>query len=254
MIRSFLERTTYHLSFQRRLPAEYGRVPLVVTPSAGLRYLLRSMTHADPILCALAKQYVHSNAVVWDVGANIGLFSFLSAHFAGAGGRVFSFEPDTWLVQLLRRTRKLQSPASAPVTVVPVAIADSVEIREFNIAQRSRSTNFISGYGSSQTGDIAETQTVLSVSLDWLSARLPAPDVLKIDVEGAELEVLKGASRLLTEIRPVILCEVCSARSPEVTSLLHAHGYRLFDGEVPQDQRREVQTANWSTVAIPDSK
>lgn len=228
----------------------HGGAPIYVSASAGLKYLFRSMDSIDPALCDLAKEFVHSGNVVWDVGANVGLFSFVAAHHAGPNGRVVSFEPDVWLVQMLRRSSLLSPSSSAPVQVVPIAVAESCDLRTFNIASRSRSANFLSGYGSSQVGGIAEQQTVVSMSLDWLAERLPPPDVIKIDVEGAEFEVLSGAIGVLEKKHPVILCEVSSERSHEVTALLKNKGYRIYDGEVSSAHRQELQTAPWSTVAI----
>lgn len=250
MLRTFVEKSTRRLSFRRNLPKVFGGADIYVSPSVGLRYLFRSMDTIDPSLCRLAKEFVQEGSVVWDVGANVGLFSFVAAHCSGPTGRVISFEPDVWLVQLLRRSCVVQPISSSPVQVVPVALAESVELRTFNIASRSRSTNYLSGYGSTQTGGISEQQTVLSVTLDWLSERLPLPDVLKIDVEGAELEVLKGGLRLLEVKRPVVLCEVSSERSSEVTQVLKDRGYRIYDGEVSPTERRELEAAPWNTVAL----
>ncbi len=251
MLRTFIERSTRRWCFRRRLPKSFGGAEIYVSPAAGLRYLFRSMGSVEPGLCALAKEFVHDGTVVWDVGANIGLFSFVAASCSGPRGRVISFEPDIWLVQLLRRSAALpHSSAAASVEVVPVAIAESVDLRTFHIASRSRSANFLSGYGSTQTGGTAERQTVLSVSLDWLSERLPLPDVIKIDVEGAELEVLRGALRLLDRKHPVILCEVTSQRSRDITALLKDKGYRIYDGELPAAQRPELDAAPRSTIAI----
>ena len=228
-----------------------GGAGIYVSPSAGLKYLFRSMNTIDPPLCGFAKEFVRSGHIVWDVGANVGLFSFVAAHLAGPNGRVVSIEPDVWLIQLLRRSASVQSPSSAPVQVIPIAVAESCNLRTFNIASRSRATNFLSGYGSSQTGGVAEQQTVVSVTLDWLAERLPLPDVIKIDVEGAELEVLSGAIGMLEKKHPVILCEVSSERSPQITALLKDKGYRIYDGEVRSAQRQELQAAPWATVAIP---
>ena len=225
---------------------------MYVSGSAGLKYLLRPMDRVDPTLCSLARELVQPRHVVWDVGANIGLFAFSAAHYAGVDGRVIAFEPDAWLVQLLRRSTGLQPPSSAPVQVVPVAVAASCDLRTFNLASRSRATNYLAGYGSTEAGSIREVQTVAAVSIDWLADRLPPPDVLKIDVEGAELEVLTGAARLLETRRPRIVCEVSAPRSPGVTALLHGYGYRLYDGEVPSAHRKPLPEAPWNTVAIAD--
>ena len=250
MLRTLVERATRRLSFRRALPGEFGDTVIYVSPSAGLKYLFRSMDAVDPVLCGLAKEFVRTDHVVWDVGANVGFFSFAAAHLAGANGRVVSIEPDIWLIQLLRRSSSIQPPSSAPVQVIPAAVAKSCDLRTFNIASRSRSSNFLSGYGLSQTGGSEEQQTVVTVTLDWLAERLPLPDVIKIDVEGAELEVLTGALGVLEKKHPVILCEVSSECSPQVTALLKDHGYRIYDGEVSFSQRQELKAAPWATIAI----
>ena len=250
MLRQLVERGTRKLSFRRALPAELGGAGIYVSPSAGLRYLFHSMNAIDPTLSSFAKEFVRTDHVVWDVGANVGFFSFAAAHLAGANGRVVSIEPDVWLVQLLRRSSSVQPASSAPVQVVPAAAAKSCDLRTFSIASRSRAANFLSDYGSSQTGGSAEQQTVVTVTLDWLAERVQLPDVIKIDVEGSELEVLIGAACLLERKHPVLLCEVSSECSPQVTALLKDNGYRIYDGEVPFSKRRELQAAPWATVAI----
>jgi FkbM family methyltransferase len=249
-IRSLVERATRRAYFRRSLPKSLGGAQFYASASGGLKYLFRPIESVDPGLCRLAREFVKQGHVVWDVGANVGLFSFAAAHLAGEAGKVFSFDADTWLVQLLRRSASIQPSTSASVQIVPAAVAESCDVRTFNIAVRSRAANSLQGYGQSQTGGIAEQQTVISVSIDWLSERLPPPDVVKIDVEGAELEVLRGGIELLRSRYPVILCEVSAQSSSEVTSLLKGIGYRIFDGEAIAADRHELTTAPWNTVAI----
>ncbi len=249
MIRSIVERVARQSSFRRSLPAEVGGSQFYASGSAGLKYLFKPIDRVDPALCRLAREFVTKGHTVWDVGANIGLFAFAAAHLAGGGGGVLAIEADVWLVQLLRRSAAIQPPDAAPVQVLPAAIAGSCDIRTFNIAARSRASNSLAGYGNSQMGGVVERQSVLSVSLDWLAERLPAPDVVKIDVEGAELEVLEGARMLLQTKCPVVLCEVGEERSAGVTELLHGAGYRIFDGECPRERRAELAHAPWNTVA-----
>jgi FkbM family methyltransferase len=223
---------------------------MFVSGSAGLKYLSRPMDRIDPSLCSVAAEFVAPGSVVWDVGANVGLFAFSAAHHAGPEGRVIAFEPDAWLVQLLRRSVSIQPAASAPVEVVPAAVAQECDLRTFNLSSRSRATNALSGYGSNDAGAVKETQTVPVVSLDWCAKRRPLPDVIKIDVEGAELEVLTGARYILEVRRPVILCEVSTRNSPEVTTLLKDRGYRLFNGDLAPQSRTELERAPWSTLAL----
>jgi FkbM family methyltransferase len=251
-IRSSLEAITRNWSFRRRLPSSFGRAAIYVSPSGGLRYLFRSMNNVDPTLLRIVKEVVARDAIVWDVGANVGFFTVAAASAAGPNGCVVAFEPDAWLVQLLRRSARAQSASSAPITVVPAAVASQLAVRKFVLARRSRSTNYLEGYGTSQTGGALETTTVLSVSLDWILGYYPAPTVLKIDVESAELEVLAGAHRLFENARPTVVLEVGAEAAPEVTSFFLQRDYMLYDGEVvASPSRAPLAQATWTTVAVP---
>ena len=95
---------------------------------------------------------------------------------------------------------------------------------------------------------------VAAFNLDWLLSKLPIPDIIKIDVEGAELEVLSNQVRMLNEVRPVIVCEVGSNTADEITKLLTSASYCLFDGEKPLTKAQIVNRATWSTIAIPEEK
>jgi len=250
-IRSLLERTTRSWILRRHLPEEFGRAPIHVSPSAGLGYLFRSLRAVDPLLLSLANEFVKPGAVVWDVGANVGLFAFAAANRAGAGGLIVSMEPDAWLVQLLRRSSAAQPSSSAPVKIVPAAVASELGLRTFCLANRSRCANHLAGYGTSQAGGQREEQVVVTVPLDWLLSYYPPPSVLKIDVEGAELEVLHGAARLFQTVRPIVVCEVGSGTRAEVTAFLRSHDYQLYDAQTAGEKRSPVPLATWNTLAIP---
>ena len=74
----------------------------MVSPSCGLRYLRWALGKVDPALFRWVEAYVKPGSVVWDVGANLGLFSFAAAARAGSDGAVVAFEPDTQLVAMIR--------------------------------------------------------------------------------------------------------------------------------------------------------
>jgi len=152
MFRRLLERSTRRLVFRRRLPAAFENAVLYVSPAAGLRFLFRSMAKIDPPLLMAAHRLVRSGDVVWDIGANVGLFSVAAAVCAGPSGQVIAFEPDIWLAQLIWRTREVQPITSAQITVVPVAVASEISLRSFSIAARSRASNALSEYGTTQMG------------------------------------------------------------------------------------------------------
>ncbi|MBK20555.1 MAG: methyltransferase FkbM [Rhodospirillaceae bacterium] len=212
------------------------------------------MAKADPPLLRNVQELVKPGFVIWDIGANVGLLTFAAAAISGAKGAVVAFEPDSWLLQILRRSRARQSAASAPVTIVPAAVASGVGLRQFNLAARSRASNSLAEYGHSQTGGVMEEYTVPTFTLDWLLDNQPEPDLIKCDVEGAEVEVFRDQIKMLKEIRPIIMCEVGDEMSDEITAIFADSGYKLFDGEKPLSRASTVTRASWNTIAIPEEK
>lgn len=249
--RSILESLLRDRTRRRRLPAAFGHAPIIMSSAGGLDALLKSVDDYDPTLLRLAKTLVRPADVVWDIGANIGLFSVASAVIAGDAGKIFAFEPDAVLVQLLRRTSALQTASAAPITVVPIAVAQETGLRSFSIASRARASNALTGYGNGQMGGTAETQTVVAISVDSLAQWLPAPDVIKIDVEGAETEVILGAANVLRSKPPLIICEVTGRNANEVSRLLHEANYELYDASKPIEEGASTAVATWNTVAVP---
>jgi FkbM family methyltransferase len=164
-------------------------------PAAGLRYVFRPMANIGPLLSMAARTLVKRDDVIWDIGANVGLFSLAATVCAGDQGQVIAFEPDAWIAQLLRRTSRAQPIHNARITVVPVAVASEISLRSFSITVRSRASNALSEYGLTQMGGVKEQDLVSAFNLDWLLSNLPTSDIIKIDGEGAELEVQSNQVR-----------------------------------------------------------
>jgi FkbM family methyltransferase len=236
---------------RRRLPPEFGRLAIYVTPEAGLRYWGK-MSDVDPLLYRMAQEMVKTKSVVWDVGANVGLFSFSAAAIAGPDGFVLSIEPDMWLARLIERSfRNLDatSPCSK-VKILCASISGSASISELEIAERARASNhLVEAAGSTQAEASRHRQLSVSLTLDSLLDYFPAPSVVKIDVETHEAKVLAGATRLLTDIRPLIWCEVSPQNSDDVTRFFHEARYQLFGAETQPHQ--QINRAWFHTLAVP---
>lgn len=254
ILRRFAEYLSRGRRHTRRLPADAGGLPIVVSPEAGgLKYWRRTLDTTDVELLRLAREFVRPGFTVWDVGANQGIFTFAAAWLAGPAGAVIAIEPDVWLASLLTKSCALNaSVARAPVTIVPLAASDAIGVRRLNIAKRARASNYLEGFGNNQTGGVRETVAVLTVTLDWLAEYLPAPHVIKIDVEGAELGVMRGAAKLLRAHRPALICEVNTHNSIKAAELLRALGFAIYDGAARQDERLPLSACPWSTVALPE--
>lgn len=253
--RRVAERLSRGVVLRRHLPPEFQRLPLYVTPEAGLRHWGR-LSQVDPHLFRMARELVQPGCVVWDVGANVGLFAFSAAARAGASGLVLAIEPDIWLAHLMSRSAReiaqKKTPA-APVKVLCASVSNELRVSELEIAERARASNHLYGVsGSSQAGRHRHLQPTVSLALDSLLDLFPPPQILKIDVESHEAEVLRGAARLMEEVRPVIWCEVDPRNAEAVTKLLHGRKYELFGAaSVPHPA---IARAWWNTLAVPAEK
>jgi FkbM family methyltransferase len=253
IIRRMAETVLGPLVFSRRLPQRSGGGLIRVCPRAGgLKYLLKSSDRWDPELLDIAAALVSRNDSVWDVGSNVGLFSKAAAFHAGAQGNVLSIEADLDVVALLHATARRSSENEARMTVLPVAVADRQGVLSFAIARRARAANAIEGYGSTQTGGVREVRTLPCMTLDSLLSHFPAPNVLKIDVEGAEILVLNGATQILEQARPRVYCEVSTNTREQVCELLEGFGYRVWEGHgYGHGTNEQVTQATSNIVAIP---
>jgi FkbM family methyltransferase len=254
MLRALLEKLSRDRIVRRRLPAELGGAALYVSPDAALKLWKRDLAQADPLLLRLAAELAQPGDVVWDVGANVGLFAFAAAHRAGPSGRVLAVEADDWLAALLRRSAATAGPAYAPVDVLAAAVADRPGVADLWIAERGRAGNHLRSVGgSTQTGGRREVRKVVTVTLDGLLDAFAAPRLVKIDVEGAEALCLQGAEHLLSEVRPVVVCEVAEENAGTVGDRFRRHGYTLFDAAAPADRRQPLAAPVWNTLAVPPS-
>lgn len=188
-----------------------------------------------PVQAALAR-LLAPGCVFYDVGANAGFFSMQAAKAVGSAGRVFSFEPLPENGSSVLEQVELN--ALSQVRLVNLAVGRAPGTATFSFAAGS---NALAHLGSARTPSELSMEVGVT-SLDAFTERSPPPDVLKMDVEGAEVDVLEGAERVLREHHPDWLIELhgedLGARCVE---LLSRHGYRFerLDGGVPAEPGRE---------------
>lgn len=170
-------------------------------------------------------EHLRPGMVFYDAGANVGLFTLAAARLVGERGKVFSFEPDAGVARRLRENASYNG--FAWVSVLEVAL--SSHEGEVLFARADASVSPDRGVGRIvETGKVHSAISVRATTLDDFSRDHPIPDLLKCDVEGAEVEVLRGGEGLLRLHHPAIICEL---HSPEceagVRRILEQHSYSL---------------------------
>lgn len=236
ILRTIAERASRNISFRAHLPARFGRRPIYVSPGNQLAIWKPGNAKFQDFLLGFVDRFVTSDMVVWDVGANMGMFLLPAAHRAR---QVIEFEPDAFNQLLLNRTRAANPDLA--IDVVPCAVADQPGIAQFDIAVRGRSSNALTEVNKgSQTGGVRQSTTVVTLSLDWALDHFPAPDFVKIDAENAEGVILRGAARLLRDVRPVMAVEICLPSSAECEALFAANDYALFAAYEPIDPAKAI--------------
>jgi FkbM family methyltransferase len=157
----------------------------------------------EPELQARLPKLVPPGSTVWDVGAHAGFFTLLCARLVGKEGRVVAFEPDDANVEALRAAASRNG-------------FDTVEIRPVAVWSTPGSVGFERRSDSAEGAHGAVVAdavvTVPATTLDLEFEQRGDPTLVKIDVEGGEVDVLRGAQQLLAERRPIVLCEVHVAR------------------------------------------
>jgi FkbM family methyltransferase len=173
------------------------------------------------------QQKLREGSVYWDVGAHIGFTSLIASRLVGPSGRVEAFEPFPPNQQ--RLTRSIELNGCTNVTVHPEALSSAGGQRSFFVHEASV-------MGSLIDGPARGTIEVPCATLDDMAQRLPRPDLVKIDVEGAELDVLLGGERLLAAERPSLVVEFTTTRLlgearqllPFYTAVRLDHNHWLF--------------------------
>lgn len=175
----------------------------------------------EPLVQDALVRHVHPGAVVHDLGANVGFFTLLAARLAGAEGRVVALEPDPSSAAAVAENARLNGAGS--VTVIQRAAGSSAR-RERLFVVSDGSWSHLESRGRHPLA--ASAVEVEVVALDDLvrSGEVPPPDVVKLDVEGSEVEALKGMREVLATHRPVVLCELHETAA-EVAALLGDLGY-----------------------------
>jgi FkbM family methyltransferase len=238
---------------EKRLTRPVRRAPLPILTGAGrglrVRFgdsaLTRAVSRVEPQVEDTLLGLLKPGDVFYDVGANIGWYSMLASRVVGRSGKVIAFEPSVSNAALLQENTSANGLAN--VTAIPAAVTD-----------QEGWASFI--YGGSLQGRLSKVDTaahakrrsrqkissrasmVPILSLDsWIAqTSQPPPTLLKIDVEGSEVGVLRGMTHTLLTARPTLVIELHDTRT-EVADLLDGAGYE----HAPIDAEASTREGPW---------
>ena len=176
--------------------------------------------------CRLGMQFL-------DVGAHFGLFSLAALHFGGPTARALAVDPSPMAAKMLAIQSRLNDMEDR-LGIVQACVADECGRRGMLDTGVIGAGYFVPADGQRRKGDLSAVE---AVTVDELCRRTGfAPTHLKIDVEGGELEVLKGACDVLRRARPELSVEIhngilrSAGRNPrEVVRHLEDEGYQCDD-------------------------
>ncbi len=204
---------------------------------AGLRFNIAgsnlgyaSGKNEPPVQEAIAS-FLHPGDVFFDIGANIGFFSVIAAHLVGPEGQVYAFEPVPDNVALLEHNLELNGFRQAQV--LRYAVSNRVGKGELLLAEWNGGATLSA---DSTPPDLKGALTVDLMTIDAMinQKMITPPSLAKIDVEGAELDVLEGMVKTIELYHPVIIFEIDDGnpgayqkKLDACEALLKKHGYQI---------------------------
>jgi FkbM family methyltransferase len=181
----------------------------------------------EPELQAALREFLEPGMTVYDVGANIGYVTLMLADQIGASGKVFAFEALPVNVERIQKNLALNNLSN--VTVVSGAVLDKTGSVTFYVHDSVGMGKAAGSAGRREEHYQAEI-TVPGLSLDEFvyGQGNPAPEAVKMDIEGGEVLALPGMKRILAEHHPLMLLELHGPESEKVAwEMLTAAGYTL---------------------------
>ncbi len=221
----------------------FGRVQVGVTTPEGQTIKMNPLFHGhlsstekllnyEPEVRKTMVKLVKPGMTAYDIGANIGVFTFLMSSLVGNSGKVYAFEPEINNYRHLSDSVK----ANKAGNIVALQIAAGESSKESSFDRR----------GGSFSGRIIDSDTKYKVTRNIASVTTKSvddivadgiakpPDFIKIDVEGYEGKVLLGMKNVLMNFSPIILCEVHAHLSDPavvVHEALSSAGYSIYELE-----------------------
>ncbi len=189
----------------------------------------RVLAAAEHTMLDALEALVTPGDTIYDVGANVGLYATRLAHLTGARGRVYCFEANPVCVSYLQSN--VARAGLDNVEILPVAVLDKAGEAEFTIHYGNAGLGLTDAspfYHSKLGHEIRVRCTALDLLIEEFDLR--KPQLIKIDIEGAEAAALRGMQQTLASERPTLVLELHGAGNATASlAQLDPLGYRYTD-------------------------
>lgn len=200
--------------------------------------VLRGVNEGDESDFKVLKVLIEPGQFVADIGGNIGVYAKYLSERVGSSGRVISVEPIPSTFDIL--SSNLRKLGLSNAKAMNCAISDSEGQVTMHVPRYDSGGEDFYGarIGNAKVGSSVRTFVVPATTLDALLAAVPKIDFIKCDVEGHELNCIRGALKTIERTKPAWLIEISedlddrNSSSYQASRLLHDNGYDTywFDG------------------------
>ena len=213
-------------------------------PSSGAVSAAYALDTQEPETRQWIRDYVDENEVIWDIGANIGLYSLYAAKVKAA--TVFAFEPNAGTSAILANNIMLNA-CEDRITPVQIALSDQQGVADFYL-WRKGAGHALSSIGRPENvfgsfepeGHYKCLETTPDRLAEW--SGITKPEHIKLDVDGHEMAILRGAEGILNNVKTV--CIEWEPSTPEendrVKHLLESHGLQMVTSSIEDSDRNVI--------------
>lgn len=207
------------------------------------------------------KKFLRPGMVVLDLGANIGSMTLHMARCVSPDGKVLAFEPAPTVLKRLRQNVEKNADIRDVITIFPLALSAANEQVAFAIADEATENQGMGSIFNRKNEVVSREINVETRTLDNLAAELNLSrcDLIKVDIQGAEMAFLAGAREFLKKYRPSILMEVsaedlsCSKNTPrDLFERLAELKYNVFELENGR-RGRQISVHDFGAIAYQDA-
>lgn len=174
----------------------------------------------DVLQIEFFEKYFKQTDTLWDIGSHHGHYSIFAASMANGDDQVFSFEPDKDAMNIQKQNIALNN-LGTKIRTFDVAVSNKTGVLYFNALGGNSNSHIVKDNGK----DLVNVISVPTKTIDALLDEIPSPTFVKIDTEGAEIDILKSASKLLMNKNVTFICE------------LHPFAWKNFDVKYEEFQK-----------------